>query len=90
MNDFSIADRPELKSKLNVRRLFESVIYSLKVELDRNHPQTANSVMDTLITNISKLKEVSKVHLEALSSFRQSYPHHEFPQLHQELFTLES
>lgn len=93
MSAFSATDRPGLRGGNEIRRLYELVIRALKVELDRSHilPVKGDvTVIDTLINKIPQLREVSSMHMEALAAFKRSYPLHEFPPLHKELFSVDS
>lgn len=47
------------------------------------------SVYDTLIAKIQHLREISMLHMVALSRFRRLSPEIEFPALHRELFSMD-
>ncbi|CAG0882614.1 unnamed protein product [Darwinula stevensoni] len=87
------ADRPGLKDVSQIQRLNGAVLRALKQELGKTHPLPLKgdvSVCDALIAKQHFLREVSMLHMEALSRLRRSTPHLEFPALHKELFSSES
>lgn len=47
------------------------------------------SVFECLIEKLPQLKEISSLHMEALTVFRKSNPHLVFPPLHKELFSVD-
>ena len=47
------------------------------------------TVMDILHGKTSTLRELSMLHMDALTKFRRSAPHLDFPALHKELFSVD-
>nr|XP_024216207.1 probable nuclear hormone receptor HR3 isoform X6 [Halyomorpha halys] len=87
------ADRPGLKGLAEIGRLGQAVLRALRIELDRNHTMPIKgdvTVCDALLGKIPSLRELSMLHMEALSKFKRSSPHLEFPALHKELFSVDS
>ena len=63
---------------------------ALRVELSKTHKMPIKgdvSVLDTLLNKMRLLKDLSSLHLEALTNFQKSSPHVDFPELHKELFS---
>lgn len=87
------SDRPGLKGLAEIGRLGQAVLRALRIELDRNHTLPIKgdvTVYDALLAKIPTLRELSMLHMEALSKFKRSSPHLEFPALHKELFSVDS
>lgn len=87
------SDRPGLKGLAEIGRLGQAVLRALRIELDRNHTLPIKgdvTVYDALLAKIPTLRELSLLHMEALSKFKRSSPHLEFPALHKELFSVDS
>ncbi|RWS31307.1 putative nuclear hormone receptor HR3-like protein [Leptotrombidium deliense] len=85
-------DRPGLKGSLEITRLNQAILKALKMELSRTHklPYKGDiTVYETLIAKTDTLKEISLLHMEALSKFRRSLPGLDFPPLHKELFSVD-
>ncbi|XP_022245950.1 probable nuclear hormone receptor HR3 isoform X1 [Limulus polyphemus] len=85
-------DRAGLKEVLDIQRLNQAILKSLRFELDRTHklPYKGDvSVLDSLLAKIPTLREMNILHMDALAKFKQSYPHQEFPALHKELFPVD-
>lgn len=83
-------DRPCLKDADTIRCLQQAVYRVLKIELDRNHilPIKGDvTVCDAVIAKMSNLREVSALHMDALSKFKRTATELKFPELHQELFS---
>nr|WIM36148.1 hormone receptor 3 [Pyrrhocoris apterus] len=87
------SDRPGLKGLADIARLGQAVMRALRIELDRNHTMPIKgdvTVYDALLAKIPTLRELSMQHMEALSKFKRSAPHLDFPALHKELFSVDS
>ena len=89
-------DRPDLRQVNHVRRLNLFISRSLRAELSKNHhhrspfdQSTSLNVYETLISKIPILREISMLHMAALSRFRRVSPEIEFPALHRELFSMD-
>lgn len=87
-------DRPDLRQVSHVRRLNLFISRSLRAELNKTHHRspfdsTSLNVYDTLISKIPILREISMLHMGALSRFRRLSPQIEFPALHRELFSMD-
>jgi len=85
-------DRVGLKSVPDIRRLNQAIAKALQLELMKTHtgPFKGNvSYYDSLISRLPALRELSQLHLEALTKFRRSSPHLDFPALHKELFSVD-
>ena len=91
-------DRPDLRQVSHVRRLNLFISRSLRAELAKTHragdsfdsQATSLNVYETLIGKISHLREISLLHMGALTRFRRMSPEIEFPALHRELFSIDS
>ena len=76
-----------------MRRIYEAVLRALKSELDRSHISPLKgdvTVCDAMIAKISQLRDVSLMHMEALTKFKRIHPHVDFPALYKELFSVDS
>lgn len=68
---------------------------SLRTELNKTHQAglfeapTSLNVYETLVAKIPQLRELSAMHMSALSRFRRLSPEIEFPALHRELFSMD-
>ncbi|XP_076332844.1 putative nuclear hormone receptor HR3 isoform X1 [Tachypleus tridentatus] len=85
-------DRVGLKEVLDIQRLNQAILKSLRLELDRTHklPYKGDvSILDSLLAKIPSLREMNILHMDALTKFKQTYPHQEFPALHKELFSVD-
>lgn len=85
-------DRPGLKGTLEIQPLNQAILKALKCELNKSHKLPIKgdvSVLDALLNSMPTLRELSALHMEALSKFRRSYPQAEFPALHKELFSVD-
>lgn len=87
-------DRPDLRQVSHVRRLNLFIARSLRAELNKTHQRSpfdssSLNVYDTLISKIPILREISMLHMAALSRFRRLSPEIEFPALHRELFSMD-
>ncbi|KAI1306526.1 putative nuclear hormone receptor HR3 [Halotydeus destructor] len=85
-------DRPGLKGMHEITPLNAAILKALRNELNKTHKLPIKgdvSVADTLLSSIPTLRELSKLHMEALTKFRRSCPHVDFPALHKELFSVD-
>ncbi|RWS15127.1 putative nuclear hormone receptor HR3-like protein [Dinothrombium tinctorium] len=85
-------DRPGLKGSMEIQRLNQAILKALKMEISRTHNKPYKgdvTVMETLIAKVEALKDISALHMEALTKFRRSSPHLDFPPLHKELFSVD-
>lgn len=85
-------ERPGLKGMHEIQPLYQAIKKALQGELNKTHKQPIKgdvSVMDALNNSLPMLKELSSLHMEALSKFRRQYPLTEFPALHKELFSVD-
>lgn len=86
------AERPGLKNLLDISRLNQAIMKALQFELSKTHklPFKGNvPVFESLKAKKDHLRELSLLHMEALTKFRRSAPHLEFPALHKELFSVD-
>lgn len=89
----TLIDRPGLKGVTEIHRLNQAVMKALKLELNRTHklPYKGDiTVFDTLLAKIPGLREASLLHIDALTKFKHSLPHLDFPALHKELFSVDN
>jgi nuclear receptor subfamily 1 group F protein 4 len=87
------SDRMGLRGTLEIQRLSQAVLRALRLELSRTHRTPLKgdvSVADSLVARLSALREISVLHMEALTRFKRATPHLEFPALHKELFSVDS
>lgn len=87
-----IVDRPGLKGIHDIQVLNQALLKSLRFELSRTHKMYVKgdvTVMDILHGKTSTLRELSMLHMDALTKFRRSAPHLDFPALHKELFSVD-
>lgn len=88
-------DRSDLRQVNHVRRLNLFICRSLRAELNKSHHHrspfepTSSNIYETLISKIPILREISMLHMAALSRFRRLSPEIEFPALHRELFSMD-
>jgi len=85
-------DRPGLKGHHEITPLNAAILRALRNELNKTHKLPIKgdvSVCDTLLAGIPTLRELSKLHMEALTKFRRSCPNVNFPPLHKELFSVD-
>lgn len=86
------ADRPGLRRGQEIQFTGHALARILCTELERNHPHPIKgdvSLYALLLTKISQLRTLSEQHREALTKFKQSTPHVDFPELHKEIFVCE-
>ena len=87
-----ITDRPGLKGVMDIQRLNQALGKALRFELNRTHKMPYKGdvgVYELLMAKIPLLKDLSMLHMEALSKFRRASSHLEFPALHKELFSVD-
>ncbi|XP_076324587.1 putative nuclear hormone receptor HR3 isoform X1 [Tachypleus tridentatus] len=85
-------DRVGLKEVLDIQRLNQAILKSLRFELEHTHklPYKGDiSILDFLLAKTPSLREMNVLHMDALTKFRQTYPHQVFPALHKELFPID-
>lgn len=88
----SQTERTSLKGSNEVLRLNQTILKSLKLELNKTHKMPFKkeiSAFDSLMEKIPQLRETSSLHMEALCAFRKSKPLISFPDLHKELFNID-
>lgn len=85
-----------MREVAHVARMNGIISRLLRTELNRNHDQgafdtTGRNVYDILISKIPILREISMLHIAALSRYRRLAPERItlFPDLHQELFSVD-
>ena len=89
---YTHTDRPGLKGVTDILRLNQAILKTLKFELAKTHraPFKGNvSVLDALLARLPMLREISQMHMEALTKFRRAHPQIDFPALHKELFSVD-
>jgi len=83
--------RPGLRNIGQVSTNNAAILNALKGELGKNHKEPLKGdvyVLDTLKAKGSTLHELSRLHLDALNTFRKDNPDVVFPDLHKELFSI--
>lgn len=94
-NEFLFVCRPEragLKGMHEIAPLNAAIQKALRCELAKTRKLPIKgdvSVFDALMASVPTLRELSKLHMEALTKFRRSSPHVIFPPLHKELFSVD-
>jgi nuclear receptor subfamily 1 group F protein 4 len=85
-------ERNNVKGNTEIQRLFDMSMSAIRQELETNHAPLKGdvTVLDTLISNIPTFRNLSLMHMDALSKFKQEHPHHVFPALYKELFSIDS
>lgn len=85
-------DRSGIKDVLEIGRLHRAVMKLLQAELEKNHVPIKGDVtlFAALNAKITTLRNISSLHMEALTNFKRSAPHVDFPALHKELFSVDS
>lgn len=86
----SFSDRAGLKEVIDIQRLNQAIAKSLRYELNKTHKSPFRgdvAVHDLLMSKMNQLREISLLHMDALSRFRRLAPDIEFPALHKELFS---
>lgn len=71
--------------------LNNAMVSALRSELVKSHKTLKGdvAVLDVLLSNVPKLREISSLHMECLTKFRRANPTMVFPALHKELFAVE-
>ena len=88
-------DRPGLnRSHISqIKTMNQAVLRGLQSELNRTHKMPSKgdvTVIDQLMCKITELKDLSKMHMDALISFRKTNSTIDFPALHKELFSVDA
>ncbi|VVC94991.1 unnamed protein product [Leptidea sinapis] len=75
-----------------IQCLFNMSMAAMRHEIETNHAPIKGdvTVLDTLLAKIPTFRELSLMHLEALCRFKTAHPHHVFPALYKELFSLDN
>ncbi|XP_055698259.1 probable nuclear hormone receptor HR3 isoform X8 [Phlebotomus papatasi] len=85
-------ERNGVRGNTEIQRLFNMSMSAIRQELESNHAPLKGdvTVLDTLLNKIPTFRELSLMHMEALSKFKQDHPHYVFPALYKELFSIDS
>ncbi|CAG4958085.1 unnamed protein product [Parnassius apollo] len=85
-------ERHGVRGNPEIQCLFNMSMAAMRHEIETNHAPLKGdvTVLDTLLTKIPTFRELSLMHLEALCRFKAAHPHHVFPALYKELFSLDS
>ncbi|XP_053621087.1 probable nuclear hormone receptor HR3 isoform X12 [Plodia interpunctella] len=85
-------ERHGVRGNHEIQCLFNMSMSAIRLELDASHAPLKGdvTVLDTLLAKIPTFRELSLMHLEALCRFKAAHPHHVFPALYKELFSLDS
>ncbi|CAH0599797.1 unnamed protein product [Chrysodeixis includens] len=85
-------ERHGVRGNPEIQCLFNMSMAAMRHEIDTNHAPLKGdvTVLDTLLAKIPTFRELSLMHLEALCRFKAAHPHHVFPALYKELFSLDS
>ncbi|XP_052742963.1 probable nuclear hormone receptor HR3 isoform X4 [Bicyclus anynana] len=85
-------ERHGVRGNPEIQCLFNMSMAAMRHEIETNHAPLKGdvTVLDTLLTKIPTFRELSLLHLEALCRFKAAHPHHVFPALYKELFSLDS
>lgn len=85
-------ERHGVRGNTEIQCLFNMSMTAMRHEIESNHAPLKGdvTVLDTLLTKIPNFRELSLMHLEALCRFKAAHPHHVFPALYKELFSLDS
>ncbi|VDI83019.1 nuclear receptor subfamily 1 group F member 4 [Mytilus galloprovincialis] len=81
-------DRPGLKELVDIQKLYEKILSSLKGEIVKTHADNQD-VLNKLMQIAWTLRNLSAQHIVLLNKFKMSAPDMEFPPLHKELFSVE-
>ena len=81
-------DRPGLKELVDIQKLYEKILASLKAEIIKTHADNQD-VLNKLMQIAWTLRNLSAQHIVLLNKFKLSAPDIEFPPLHKELFSVE-
>ncbi|XP_022816977.1 probable nuclear hormone receptor HR3 isoform X6 [Spodoptera litura] len=85
-------ERHGVRGNPEIQCLFNMSMAAIRHEIESNHGPVKGdvTVLDTLINKIPNYRELALMHLEALCRFKAAHPHHVFPALYKELFSLDS
>ncbi|KAG5683151.1 hypothetical protein PVAND_012449 [Polypedilum vanderplanki] len=85
-------ERSGVRGNTEILRLFNMSMNAIKQELESNHAPLKGdvTVLDTLLNKIPSFRELSMMHMDALSSFKQEHPQYIFPALYKELFSIDA
>ncbi|XP_014086984.2 nuclear receptor ROR-alpha isoform X1 [Bactrocera oleae] len=85
-------ERNGVRGNTEIQRLFNLSMNAIRQELEANHAPLKGdvTVLDTLLNNIPNFRDISIMHMEALSKFKQQHPNVVFPALYKELFSIDS
>ncbi|CAH2988119.1 unnamed protein product [Chilo suppressalis] len=85
-------ERHGVRGNPEIQCLFNMSMAAMRHEAELNHAPLKGdvTVLDTLLAKIPTFRELSLMHLEALCRFKAAHPHHVFPALYKELFSLDS
>ncbi|XP_063631457.1 probable nuclear hormone receptor HR3 isoform X8 [Cydia splendana] len=85
-------ERHGVRGNPEIQCLFNMSMAAMRHEIETNHAPLKGdvTVLDTLLAKIPTFRELSLMHLEALCRFKAAHPHHVFPALYKELFSLDS
>ncbi|XP_069364017.1 probable nuclear hormone receptor HR3 isoform X8 [Maniola hyperantus] len=85
-------ERHGVRGNPEIQCLFNMSMAAMRHEIETNHAPLKGdvTVLDTLLAKIPTFRELSLLHLEALCRFKAAHPHHIFPALYKELFSLDS
>ncbi|XP_032591127.1 probable nuclear hormone receptor HR3 isoform X2 [Drosophila grimshawi] len=85
-------ERNGVRGNTEIQRLFNLSMNAIRQELETNHAPLKGdvTVLDTLLNNIPNFRDISILHMEALSKFKQQHPTVVFPALYKELFSIDS
>ncbi|XP_055680014.1 probable nuclear hormone receptor HR3 isoform X2 [Lutzomyia longipalpis] len=85
-------ERNGVRGNTEIQRLFNMSMSAIRQELESNHAPLKGdvTVLDTLLNKIPTFRELSLMHMEALSKFKQDHPQYVFPALYKELFSIDS
>nr|P49868.1 RecName: Full=Probable nuclear hormone receptor HR3; Short=gHR3; AltName: Full=Nuclear receptor subfamily 1 group F member 4 [Galleria mellonella]AAA83401.1 GHR3 [Galleria mellonella] len=85
-------ERHGVRGNPEIQCLFNMSMAAMRHEIESNHAPLKGdvTVLDTLLAKIPTFRELSLMHLEALCRFKAAHPHHVFPALYKELFSLDS
>lgn len=85
-------ERHGVRGNPEIQCLFNMSMAAMRHEIEANHAPLKGdvTVLDTLVTKMPAFRELSAMHQEALGRFKAAHPHHSFPALYKELFSLDS
>ncbi|XP_050669200.1 probable nuclear hormone receptor HR3 isoform X2 [Leptidea sinapis] len=85
-------ERHGVRGNSEIQCLFNMSMAAMRHEIETNHAPIKGdvTVLDTLLAKIPTFRELSLMHLEALCRFKTAHPHHVFPALYKELFSLDN